>query len=134
MKKILISVLSLLLIAVLFVSCGGSGETKESVTESESETETNETLGQQGGEESESESDTETFTADETYSGTEKASGDCGSDMTWSLYDDGTLAIYGHGDMDDYDYVSKKLAPWFGYRSEITSVIIGKNVFNVMFL
>ena len=38
------------------------------------------------------------------------ASGTCGDDVTWTLYDDGKLVIDGTGPMDDYS--SSKLRPW----------------------
>ena len=54
------------------------------------------------------------------------ASGTCGSNATWTLYNDGTLAIDGSGDMDSFqDY---KLYPWFNYAHKITKITIGKDI------
>ena len=47
-------------------------------------------------------------------------SGTCGSDLTWTLSDEGVLNISGTGDM--YDYYSYNDAPWYSYASSITSI------------
>ena len=53
-------------------------------------------------------------------------SGQCGDDVYWKLYKDGTLEIYGNGGMDDY-YLNKK-KPWREERNQITKIVIGNNV------
>ena len=54
------------------------------------------------------------------------ASGTCGANATWTLYNDGTLAIDGSGAMDSFqDY---KLYPWFDYAHKVTKVTIGKDI------
>ena len=50
------------------------------------------------------------------------ASGTCGADLTWTLYEDGVLTISGTGKMSDYP--ADTGAPWFGWRDQITSVVI----------
>ena len=68
------------------------------------------------------------------------ASGNCGqtgtdgSDVKWVLGDNGTIVIYGSGDM--MNYVTDSDAPWNDYKSSIKTVVIengvtsiGKNAF-----
>ncbi len=50
---------------------------------------------------------------------TEIASGECGSDLFWSLTDDGRLTIYGDGVMGKWEYGE---APWYDLRSQIRTV------------
>ncbi len=52
--------------------------------------------------------------------------------LTWILDSDGTLTISGEGTMPDY-YVrpTEFLPPWFEYRDDISSVIIGNDVSNI---
>ncbi len=57
-------------------------------------------------------------------------SGTCGANLTWDLTD-GVLTISGTGAMTDYDYYSH--APWYDYRSSITSVIIEDGVTSIGF-
>ena len=54
-------------------------------------------------------------------------------DLTWTLYDNGTLEIGGYGTMADYHYAkhNANAAPWALYRSDITKVVIGKGVQNI---
>ena len=75
------------------------------------------------------------FTADVGYAedpadtgdGTETAatSGTCGTDLTWTLSDDGTtLTISGTGtEMEDYSTLGTR-APWFSFDSTITTIIL----------
>ncbi|MCD7739226.1 MAG: leucine-rich repeat protein [Lachnospiraceae bacterium] len=49
------------------------------------------------------------------------ASGTCGTNLTWTLDGDGVLTISGTGEMTSY---SSGGAPWYSYRSSITSVVI----------
>ena len=53
------------------------------------------------------------------------ASGTCGTNVSWELYDDGDMVIKGTGKMKDY---STSGAPWYSYRSSITSVTINNGV------
>ena len=56
------------------------------------------------------------------YNATPVASGKCGDNLTWVLTDDGVLTISGTGKMSDYP--ADTGAPWFGWRDQITSVVI----------
>ena len=64
------------------------------------------------------------------------ANGTCGAEgnensVTWSLDSDGTLTISGSGAMWDYSTAnigSKKRAPWFEHKDNITTVIIEEGV------
>ncbi len=49
-----------------------------------------------------------------------EATGTCGENVTWTLYDDGLLEIEGTGPMYDYSMA----APWCNYIDKIKSVII----------
>ena len=57
------------------------------------------------------------------------ASGECGDEgdnVTWTLYEDGTLVISGSGDMEDYYY------PWYyEYRDSIVSIEIQGGVASI---
>lgn len=57
------------------------------------------------------------------------ASGTCGTNLTWTLDDTGTLTISGSGFMTDYTYSSK--APWYSYRSSITGVVLTDGIYSV---
>ena len=87
----------------------------------------------------EQETPVEALTAEE---GTEEdtpsivASGTCGENVTWALYDSGTLVISGTGAMEDYCDYSTDVptwtdVPWKDYKSEITEVIIEDGVTSV---
>ena len=55
--------------------------------------------------------------------------GSCGANLTWTLdTETGVLTISGEGDMDNYGYEG---APWFNYRSDITSVEIQDDVASI---
>ncbi|MBR6109290.1 MAG: leucine-rich repeat protein [Clostridia bacterium] len=55
-------------------------------------------------------------------------SGTCGDNLTWTLdTETGLLSITGTGEMDDY----YSRAPWYDYRSDITSVSIGGGVTSI---
>ena len=53
------------------------------------------------------------------------ASGSCGTNLSWSFSDDGTLSITGSGTMSSY---SKGKTPWNAYMSQITAISIGSSV------
>ncbi|MBE6976884.1 MAG: hypothetical protein E7439_06830, partial [Ruminococcaceae bacterium] len=59
------------------------------------------------------------------------ASGTCGTNLTWTLDDEGTLTISGTGAMwdfiDDGDFDSSKM-PWYNRRGTIKSVVIENGV------
>ena len=60
------------------------------------------------------------------YSGTCGGEGD-GSNLTWTLGDEGTLRIEENGEMENYWYDS----PWINYRSSIKSVVISEGVTSI---
>ena len=51
-----------------------------------------------------------------------------GSNLTWTLDNEGTLTIDGTGEMYDYGYSS---IPWYFYRASIKSVVIGNGVTSI---
>ena len=55
--------------------------------------------------------------------------GDSGSNVTWSLDDNGTLTISGSGKIEDYR--SDFDQPWYSNRSDITSVVIEPGVTSI---
>lgn len=55
-------------------------------------------------------------------------SGSCGTNLSWSFSDDGTLSITGSGTMSNY---SKGRTPWNSYMSQITAIGIGGNVTSI---
>ena len=61
-------------------------------------------------------------------------SGTCGGDgsnLTWTLMDDGTLTISGEGNMAYYGYsfdTNPILPPWYDYRGDIKRVVIDEGV------
>ena len=57
------------------------------------------------------------------------ASGTCGTNVTWTLTDDGVLTISGTGDMTDFASSSKM--PWYYNRSKITTVLIENGVTSI---
>lgn len=62
------------------------------------------------------------------YSGTCGGEGD-GSNLTWTLDDEGTLRIEGNGEMENYYYSSSM--PWYNYRSSIKAAVIGEGVTSI---
>ncbi|MBE6617093.1 MAG: hypothetical protein E7627_04010 [Ruminococcaceae bacterium] len=65
-------------------------------------------------------------------------SGECGDNLTWTLYEDGELAIGGTGEMWDYnwEYDSKlyqfvTTAPWGKYYSVVTKLTIAEGVTSI---
>ena len=59
----------------------------------------------------------------------EVANGECGSTLTWSLDDEGTLTISGEGYM--YSYTDTEPAPWASYAADIKKVVIGDDILSV---
>lgn len=57
------------------------------------------------------------------------ASGTAGENLTWVLDEDGVLTISGQGKMPDYS--TSSVAPWYGKRTKITSVVVEPGVTNV---
>ncbi len=57
------------------------------------------------------------------------ASGECGDNLSWVLYDNGELIISGKGDMVNRN--NGKETPWFSYNKEITSVVIEAGVTSI---
>ena len=54
------------------------------------------------------------------------ASGSCGDNLTWVLDDSGNLFVSGKGAMTNYS--SSSHAPWYIYRQQIQSVVIGEGI------
>jgi len=88
------------------------------------------------------EADTFTMTSDHTVSAEiifydeAVASGTCGTNLKWCLYENGELYITGTGDMTDYSYTSiggtyYTTAPWKDHVSSVQSVVIGHGVTSV---
>ena len=57
------------------------------------------------------------------------ASGNCGSNASWSLDSDGTLTISGSGNMPNY--MSPMSIPWHSYLNDITSVVVESGITNI---
>ncbi len=57
------------------------------------------------------------------------ASGQAGTDLTWTLYPDGTLTISGAGTMPDYN--NTDTPPWNDHDADIKKVIIGDGVTHI---
>ena len=55
------------------------------------------------------------------------ASGICGDDLTWTLYENGLLTIIGTGEMYDYG-MENGGTPWFEYIASVKSLHIGEGV------
>lgn len=56
-------------------------------------------------------------------------SGTCGDNVFWILTNDGTLTIFGTGEM--YNYTGSSDAPWYGFESLIKKVVIGNGVTSI---
>ena len=57
-------------------------------------------------------------------------SGTCGSNLTWTLDDNGTLTISGTGEMDNWD-IYDTLTPWYSNCDSIKNVIIENSVTSI---
>ena len=55
------------------------------------------------------------------------ASGTCGADVQWELTNDGTLTIFGSGQMNSFDSGT----PWYDYRTQIQKVVIEDGVTSI---
>lgn len=53
-----------------------------------------------------------------------------GTNLTWKLYDTGTLIISGKGAMKDF-YDNESMAPWYSERERITHVIVKNGATNI---
>lgn len=58
-----------------------------------------------------------------------KDSGSCGTNLTWTLYDNNELVISGTGEMFDNYYEGN--APWYNYRGIIESIVISEGVTSI---
>ena len=56
------------------------------------------------------------------------SSGSCGTNVKWTLYDNGELVINGTGAMNGYDSAASKQAPWYSKRASIVKATIGDGV------
>lgn len=56
-------------------------------------------------------------------------SGTCGTNLTWTLTDDGVLEISGSGGMENYS--ESHYVPWYSCKDDITKVIIGDGVTSI---
>ena len=61
----------------------------------------------------------------------QKLEGAEGSDLTWSLTNDGVLTILGTGAMKDYGYSGRTEVPWYDQRGSITKVVFGAGVTHI---
>ncbi len=73
------------------------------------------------------------MTSNSAVSGYVIASGSCGKNVNYELYDDYTLRIFGKGAMYNYNYIytTKRMysdAPWSSWDSKIKSVVIEDGV------
>lgn len=59
----------------------------------------------------------------------EVANGECGSSLTWTLDEEGTLTISGEGYM--YSYSATSAAPWAEYAQSIKNVVIEDGVLSI---
>ncbi len=60
------------------------------------------------------------------------ASGECGNNLTWTLYDDGEMVISGTGAMWDYSFTDELCyAPWYSNSDSIKSVTVGNDVTSI---
>ena len=63
------------------------------------------------------------------YASETAVSGSCGTNLTWSLDETGTMTISGTGAMTDFAAGSD--VPWESLRDDITSVVVEDGVTNV---
>ena len=58
------------------------------------------------------------------------ASGTCGTDLSWTLDDSGTLTVSGSGNRMT-DYYDNSPAPWYDYRAQIKKAVISSGIANI---
>lgn len=58
------------------------------------------------------------------------ASGTCGTNLNWSLDDEGTLSVSGSGNRMN-DYYENSAAPWYDYRDRIKKAVIAEGIANI---
>ncbi len=69
-----------------------------------------------------------------TYEGEITDSGECGiegDNVKWELYENGTLRIYGSGDMKNYDCIFSSLSPWYSKKDLIKEIVIEDGITNI---
>ena len=54
------------------------------------------------------------------------ASGECGANLTWTLYADGELVISGTGEW--YGYIKASYAPWYELRAQVTKITVNEGI------
>lgn len=124
----IIALLAIAAVVLIIVAATGNGSSPAALDESGMSAQS--TNGQAGTDQAD---DTEQTTPDQIISG------ECGENASWSLnLTTGEMIIEGFGPMDNYYgdwYVgdntytdAESLAPWYDYRAEITSVIIGEEI------
>ena len=60
------------------------------------------------------------------------ASGSCGQELTWKLYDTGLFVVDGNGEMADYlDQYGEPHLPWEAYSDSVREVQIGDGVLSI---
>lgn len=60
--------------------------------------------------------------------------GQCGKNVKWELFEDGTLHFVGFGEMEDYKWDNDKLIatqPWNGYYDRIKTAVIDDGITNI---
>ena len=62
--------------------------------------------------------------------GTDIASGKCGTNLTWNLSDNGVLSISGSGTMDHYSGYKNDM-PWYSWKNSIQYVVINEGVTSI---
>jgi len=68
---------------------------------------------------------------DENELGTVVASGNCGDNLTWSLDDKGKLTISGSGSMENYDFQTGFMPPWYSQYEKIKTVSISQGITSI---
>jgi len=58
------------------------------------------------------------------------AKGSCGTGVSWTLSDSGTLSISGSGAMDDYDSTLKTV-PWYNYLASVKTITFSSSVTHI---
>ena len=58
-------------------------------------------------------------------------SGECGTNVTWTLDEEGTLTVSGTGAMANYSGTPDHYSPWYDSRSEIKQIVIANGVTSI---